>query len=297
MHRAPFSGAAAEHYTCILAITVVHYTPVSQPGTDKPADLLPHRTKPCMLCMLQLHWCTELSPCMALHGLALSNALLPFCVHSCMLVEVNGTLRDPKYESCMQDFLSIDPQSATYRDVDAVLLDPSCSGSGTASTRLDYLLQVQGPVPSTTPQGGDHDTVASGRSCTAGVAAGRQKIEGADSAGATKTASAPSVPEAEHKRVQGLVSFQTRALRHALAFPSAVRVVYSTCSVYVEENEDVVAAVLPAAEAAGFSLMHALPQWHRRGAAGSNQWADKVVRVDPCLDGMDGFFVAVFERL
>lgn len=29
------------------------------------------------------------------------------------------------------DFLDIDPNSEEFRDVDAILLDPSCSGSGT----------------------------------------------------------------------------------------------------------------------------------------------------------------------
>ncbi|CAM8878913.1 unnamed protein product [Rhodiola kirilowii] len=38
------------------------------------------------------------------------------------------------------DFLSLDPSDPHYRKVNAILLDPSCSGSGTASDRLDHLL-------------------------------------------------------------------------------------------------------------------------------------------------------------
>lgn len=98
------------------------------------------------------------------------------------------------------------------------------------------------------------------------------------------------------KRVKSLASFQTRALQHALSFPNVRRVVYSTCSVYVEENENVIAAVMPDAEAAGLYLDHALPFWHRRGLTALFPWAEKVVRVHPELDGGDGFFVAVFQR-
>ncbi|CAL0305759.1 unnamed protein product [Lupinus luteus] len=39
-----------------------------------------------------------------------------------------------------EDFLNIDPKASSYSKVQAILLDPSCSGSGTAATRLDHLL-------------------------------------------------------------------------------------------------------------------------------------------------------------
>ncbi|KAJ4709007.1 RNA (C5-cytosine) methyltransferase [Melia azedarach] len=38
------------------------------------------------------------------------------------------------------DFLNLDPKDPAYSEVCAILLDPSCSGSGTAAERLDYLL-------------------------------------------------------------------------------------------------------------------------------------------------------------
>ncbi|KAF4351362.1 hypothetical protein F8388_022737 [Cannabis sativa] len=38
------------------------------------------------------------------------------------------------------DFLSLSSEDPTYSKVRAILLDPSCSGSGTASVRLDHLL-------------------------------------------------------------------------------------------------------------------------------------------------------------
>lgn len=46
------------------------------------------------------------------------------------------------------------------------------------------------------------------------------------------------------ERLQALSAFQRRALSHALSFSSVQTVVYSTCSVHQQENEDVVKAVL-----------------------------------------------------
>ncbi|RZC15162.1 putative 28S rRNA (cytosine-C(5))-methyltransferase isoform B [Glycine soja] len=38
------------------------------------------------------------------------------------------------------DFLNLNPKDPSYSKVKAILLDPSCSGSGTAASRLDHLL-------------------------------------------------------------------------------------------------------------------------------------------------------------
>ena len=38
------------------------------------------------------------------------------------------------------DFLTIDPCAEEYKEIDAILLDPSCSGSGTAFSRQDDVL-------------------------------------------------------------------------------------------------------------------------------------------------------------
>lgn len=46
------------------------------------------------------------------------------------------------------------------------------------------------------------------------------------------------------ERLQALAGFQQRALCHALRFPSLQRLVYSTCSLCQEENEDVVQEAL-----------------------------------------------------
>ncbi|NXU81908.1 NSUN5 methyltransferase, partial [Oreotrochilus melanogaster] len=46
------------------------------------------------------------------------------------------------------------------------------------------------------------------------------------------------------QRLQALAGFQRKVLSHALSFPALQRLVYSTCSLHREENEDVVHAVL-----------------------------------------------------
>jgi putative methyltransferase len=66
------------------------------------------------------------------------------------------------------------------------------------------------------------------------------------------------------ERLKSLSGFQLKALLHALSFPAVVKVVYSTCSIHQEENEDVVKSAL---EKVGhsFELEHILPAWQTRG--------------------------------
>lgn len=148
------------------------------------------------------------------------------------------------------DFLSLDPNNPKYAGVQALLLDPSCSGSGTTASRGDALLAA-------------HANNAHARAAS--------------------------------QRVAQLARFQQAALRHALRFPGLRRLVYSTCSVHREENEDVVAAVLDEARAAGYVLRDALPGWHRRGLE-VVEGSEALVRVDAEEDGAEGFFVALFVK-
>lgn len=49
---------------------------------------------------------------------------------------------------CFQaDFLAVDLTSENFAEVRGVILDPSCSGSGTAHSRMDHLLPSQGKAP------------------------------------------------------------------------------------------------------------------------------------------------------
>lgn len=140
-------------------------------------------------------------------------------------------------EARLGDFLTIDPRDYP---VTAILLDPSCSGSGTL----------------------DHP------------------------------------PPKDRDRLERLAGFQLKALVKALtAFPDVTRVTYSTCSVYEDENESVVAAAL--SQAPDFQLHVALPSWPRRGRAHPRltpQQSYNLLRVDPNLDNCTGFFLALFVR-
>ena len=210
------------------------------------------------------------------------------------------------------DFLSLPlADSAEFAGVTHALLDPSCSGSGTALSRMDHLLPSFAAGRDAAAAEGEGDpasTVPGSQSCS------RQAEEATEKAGAVESGTACSSGNAEEQgqkqrgkgqsrgkvpdqeRMERLAAFQEAALRHALTLPSLTRLVYSTCSVHVRENEAVVAAVLPEAQESGFALADPFPEWHRRGLPGSVEGAEKLVRVDPMEDGTDGFFLAVFQR-
>ncbi|NWR92791.1 NSUN5 methyltransferase, partial [Furnarius figulus] len=99
-------------------------------------------------------------------------------------------------------------------------------------------------------------------------------------------------PSAE--RLQALAGFQRRMLSHALNFPALQRLVYSTCSVHQEENEDVVQAVLQE-WGSTFRLVNALPSWPCRGLD-AFPGAQSCLRASPAETFTHGFFVAVLER-
>ncbi|NXD28704.1 NSUN5 methyltransferase, partial [Spelaeornis formosus] len=102
-----------------------------------------------------------------------------------------------------------------------------------------------------------------------------------------------AAPSAE--RLQALAGFQRRVLSHALSFPALRRVVYSTCSLHQEENEDVVQAVLQE-WGLTFRLVTAFPSWPCRGLAGAFFGAESCLRASPAETLTHGFFMAVLER-
>ncbi|XP_071511463.1 28S rRNA (cytosine-C(5))-methyltransferase-like [Diadema antillarum] len=96
-------------------------------------------------------------------------------------------------------------------------------------------------------------------------------------------------------RLHSLQQLQIHILGHALSFPQVKRVVYSTCSVHREENEEVVNAVLRQRE--GFRLVPALcNEWDHRGSS-ENDVGPACLRASPQADATNGFFVALFERV
>ncbi|EGG04582.1 uncharacterized protein MELLADRAFT_88623 [Melampsora larici-populina 98AG31] len=108
-------------------------------------------------------------------------------------------------------------------------------------------------------------------------------------------------------RINSLARFQTTILSHALRFKSVVQVAYSTCSIWREEDEEVVFRVLakPEMSKKGWQLKDLTDAlkpgkpWKRLGRPRSDAEkasTDRMVRFDPKLDTTIGFFAAVFIR-
>ncbi|KAJ1875705.1 hypothetical protein LPJ55_000517 [Coemansia sp. RSA 990] len=175
------------------------------------------------------------------------------------LVNLTDKAKCKIIEAKCADFLEVDPQDPTYADVEYMLLDPSCSGSGIVN-RLDMLV---------------------------------------DSYIAMVNGSNEKKPEVNQERLQSLAEFQAAVILHAMQFPKVERISYSTCSVHEEENEAVVAQVLASQNAFTLAPAdQVIPSWPRRGlqtAGLSAEQAASLVRTLP-EDGTNGFFVACFVR-
>ena len=152
------------------------------------------------------------------------------------------------------DFLNIHP--ADYNFATAILLDPSCSGSGVMRS-LERLGDIQ-----------------------------------------------DANEKRDMHRINTLRDFQVKALRKTFQFSNVDTIVYSTCSIHVEENESVVAELLNDPELSiierGWDLKAParLQGWHRRGLQFpglSQKQSDCLIRCN-IEDGMIGFFVAVFKK-
>ena len=100
------------------------------------------------------------------------------------------------------------------------------------------------------------------------------------------------------KRLQSLTKFQLQCIEHAARFPSVTRISYSTCSVYEEEDEEVVAKALHVL-GSPWELDAIYPSFSRRGHVVhglTEQEAGCLVRCE-VGDGMgQGFFVCVFKK-
>ncbi|GME28658.1 putative methyltransferase [Neofusicoccum parvum] len=200
-----------------------------------------------------------------------------------------------------QDFLDLDPTSPSLSRVGAILLDPSCSGSGIVSRDDDVKLELPsaGPSPST-PQGKKRKRGGKHEPPTTAQDDATTTVTLTEHDASDTTTPLPT-------RLAALSSFQLRLLTRAMSFPAARRIAYSTCSVHAAENEGVVAAALGSrvALARGWRLLRREEQvagmraWGVRGEAGA--WGEGVreacVRCEKgTAEGTMGFFVAGFVR-
>ena len=208
-----------------------------------------------------------------------------------------------------QDFLKIDPNLPPWIEIGCILLDPTCSGSGTIGD--DESLQVILPARYT-------DTSSQGTS-------GKRKRK------AEPKQTSPLQPTTEEEvpisvdqtreqlatRLATLAAIQLKMLLHAFTFPKARKITYSTCSIYAEENEQVVVKALFSAQAQRLrwrilrmdEQISGMKTWNLRG----DREACRDMDIDPsgdvadiaeaCIrcekgtkEGTQGFFVAAFVR-
>ncbi|KAJ5100092.1 hypothetical protein N7532_007093 [Penicillium argentinense] len=217
-----------------------------------------------------------------------------------------------------QDFLALDPLDERFQEVSGLLLDPSCSGSGIIG-RDDFpqLTLPQANVPKVKPQGKKR----------------KRQADDQDDAGEQSkvTVEAPTASPSDENdipsgaldddRLTKLSNLQARIVEHALSFPAATHVTYSTCSIHLIENEAVVARILASevAQRRGWRLLRrdeqpeGLRKWKHRGVRRDRENGESDVTpaevdlpgdaLEACLrcwtgdaEGLGGFFVAGFVR-
>ncbi|KAK4633972.1 25S rRNA (cytosine-C(5))-methyltransferase rcm1 [Fulvia fulva] len=224
-----------------------------------------------------------------------------------------------------QDFLRLKPNSKEFANVTSLLLDPSCSGSGIFG-RDEASLTVRLPSIST-----EEPTSKSRKRKRASKPPATLKEPEPEPPSEDvieeETPTDPAVDDEEKlkARLENLSTFQLRILLHAMSFPAAKRITYSTCSIHATENEAVVVKALASSVAAerGWTVLRrpdqvdGMKRWHKRGHVNAVQEAMAQVKVsgtskdhinapevaDACIqcdkggeDGTMGFFVAAFVR-
>ena len=105
----------------------------------------------------------------------------------------------------------------------------------------------------------------------------------------------------DEKRLWYLEALQRKMLKHAMSFPNVKRIVYSTCSLHEEENENVVLYGLKHCRNR-FKLENIFPEWPNRGhkITLKNSQSKREFNLDYCVrtdikeNLTNGFFVACF---
>ncbi len=213
-----------------------------------------------------------------------------------------------------QDFLRTDPQSSHFRNVGALLLDPSCSGSGIIGR--DDMPELHLPILKGLEKKGFKNNSKKPVVKAPEPAKDSKKRKREEPAEALDVmvdddGEVTAVnSELELKtRLEALSKFQLELLLHAFKYPAARKITYSTCSVHAEENEHVVRQALedPEAKKAGWRILkrdeqiRGMKEWPVRGSQEACE-GDKVL-AEACIrankddaHGTMGFFLAGFVR-
>jgi 25S rRNA (cytosine2278-C5)-methyltransferase len=204
-----------------------------------------------------------------------------------------------------QDFLLVDPDAKTYRNVGCLLLDPSCSGSGIVDR--EGLPPIHLPdVPESVAQQTRKDN-GKKRKRKAEEASNLEGQVLVDDDGQQVVISSE---QELLSRLSTLSAFQLTLLQHAFRFPAAKRITYSTCSIHAQENEEVVLKALHSdiAKARGWRILkrnqqvNGMRKWPVRGSIDATDGDETIA--DACIRtfrddgrGVMGFFVAAFVRV
>lgn len=169
-----------------------------------------------------------------------------------------------------EDFLKADPTDKKFANVKVILSDPSCSGSGTFNNSLV-----------------DDDNCVNNSLSTnccldlAGSSLEKEKI----------------------RRLTQLAKFQIKILEHCMKFPKVKYISFSTCSIFMTENEFVVNKVLKKNKNFRLFDIFQLDQIKTKPEDGEifhkglTEETEKTLRTCRLCHKIDGFYVAIFERI
>ena len=211
-----------------------------------------------------------------------------------------------------QDFLKTDPTSAPYKKVGALLLDPSCSGSGIVG-RDDmpelHLPAVKQVIATANGKKGFSKPAEVTKDTRKRKREDKQDLSLDVMVDDDGVVTAVNTDDELKVRLEALSTFQLELLLHAFKFPAASKITYSTCSIHAEENEMVVQKALqsPIAKERGWRLLRrdeqvtGMKQWKVRGSKdacdGDAKLAEACIRANKGDEnGTMGFFLAGFVR-
>jgi putative methyltransferase len=234
-----------------------------------------------------------------------------------------------------QDFTRLDVNKQEFANVTGLILDPSCSGSGIfgrdEGTLIVHLPSAEDDAPpkgKKRKRGGSNNN--GNKPLKSQTAQQDQKFQDMEIERENPII-VEETPENEaendsqeklHKRLENLSAFQLRIVKHAMAFPAARKITYSTCSVHEAENENVVVGALlsDVAVQRGWRVLRreeqvdGMKRWHKRGGVGAVRSAVAAIAgvgaeleveavAEACIrcdkggeDGTMGFFVVGLVR-